>query len=184
MTFNYNPELDVPGERLTLSHPYDPHSMTFLHRGQTQPQVVNALYMNMYTPIIPGKRIYILASEAWFVLTFIACAMMLLKRRHERIWLVTTKQCAYGSFYAANTVLCLVVGVTLYLFAWNSGIAAMAAFSYAGTSMVEWIWIVPAPWWPLVVFAYISIHGYIPGCSPKSPLASRSVNKKGMAPHT
>ncbi|KAJ1024753.1 hypothetical protein NDA16_002793 [Ustilago loliicola] len=177
MVSNSTAQLEVPAQPLTLPHAYGPHSMTFLHRGQTQAQVVHALYKTMYAPITPGNRIYLLASEAWFILTVAICSVMLLKRRREKLWIVTTKYCAYGSLYVANAVICLIIAVTSYMFAWNLGAIVLAIFSYAHMSILEWFWIVPAPWWTLVIFAYISIHGFVLGCSPRSPLSSLGANR-------
>ncbi|SPC61861.1 related to Dik6, novel virulence factor [Ustilago sp. UG-2017b] len=177
MGLNSTAQLEMPAQPLIFSHAYGPHSMTFLHRGQTQAQVVNALYKTMYAPITPKNRIYVLASEAWFVLTMVICSVLLLRRRREKLWIITTKYSTYGTLYVGNAITCIIIAVTSYMFAWNFTAIVLAIYSFCHMSVLELFWFIPAPWWSLVVFAYISVHGFVLGCSPRSPLSSLGANK-------
>ena len=173
MAANVVPDLDAPYKPLNLMRPYSAQSMTFLHRGQTQTQVVDALYQVMYTPLSPGVRTWLLSSEFEVILTFIVCAVVLVKKKSfGKLWLWTKRDSTYGSFYVTNAVMCFIVGVTLYLVAWDLTAIIIASFSFAHVSTLEWLWVAPGPWTPLVVGSYASIHGFVVGCSPKSPLSS------------
>lgn len=173
MNKNNAPSLDQPGKPISLTDATDPASMLFLHRGQTQAQVVHALYTVMYAPIHRSHRIWLLASEFEVITTFLVCTIMLIKKKSlGKLWIVAKRASLYGSFYVANAVFVLVLGVATYLVAWDLTAIIVAALSFAKISSMEWWWIIPLPWWPLVIGSYFSIHGFILGCSPHSPLSA------------
>ncbi|SPO26968.1 related to Dik6, novel virulence factor [Ustilago trichophora] len=128
----------------------------------------------MYQPCSKSLRIFLLASELETILTFVLCAFVIYKKQKRslgKLWIMTKRESPYGSFYMANCVLTLVLGVALYLVAWSITALIIAAFSFVGLSSYSWWWVIPLPWWPLVTGAWISIHGFIIGCSPRSPLS-------------
>lgn len=166
-------QLDAPARALSLSHAVDPNNMIFLHRGQTQQELIKALFKVMYVPQPRRSRIWLLASEFEVILTFLVCSIMLVKKRSlGKLWLITKRDSPHGSFYVANAVFVLVLGVSTYLVAWDITALIIAAFSFANISAMEWWWVIPLPWLPLVLGAYVSIHGFAVGCSPRSPLSS------------
>lgn len=167
------PDLDAPTRALSLLRTITPDDMIFLHRGQTQEQLVKALYNIMHTPQPRRNRIWLLASEFEVIVTFLACTVMLIKKRSlGKLWIFAKRDSSQGTFYVANAVFVLVVSVAVYLVAWGIADLALAAFSYAHLSSMEWWWVIPLPWVPLVIGAYVSIHGFAVGCSPGSPLSS------------
>ncbi|SPO28860.1 related to Dik6, novel virulence factor [Ustilago trichophora] len=168
-------DLDETGRPLSLAHAYSPQSMTFLHRGQTQQEVVEALYKLIYAPETPGHRTWLLLSMFECLVALIACSAMILKKKSfGKVWIFTKRDSPFGSFYVTNAVFCLVLGVGLYLMAWNVTAIVIAAFSFADISSFEWWWVIPAPWWPILVCAWISIHGFVVGGSPRSPFSPNS----------
>lgn len=172
MATNATVELDRPGKPISLPYSYDPHSMTFLHRGQTQAQFVQTLYTTIYAPETSANRIWLLSSELECILTFVVCAFLLVKKKSVgKVWIFTRTESAFGTFLVPNAVLCLILGVAFYLVAWNFTAMIICGYSFAGVSSLEWWWICPAPWWPLVMGAYVGVHGFVIGCSPKSPLS-------------
>ncbi|SPO28810.1 related to Dik6, novel virulence factor [Ustilago trichophora] len=176
-------DLDGPGKPLSLLHPVDPSSMLFLHRNQTQSELVHALYIVMYAPTSRTLRNWLLASEFEVILTFLVCTIMLVKKKTlGKLWIFTRRRTLYGTFYVSNAVFVLVLGVAAYLVAWDLTAMIIASFSFAKVSTMEWWWIIPLPWWPLVVGAYVSIHGFAVGCSPRSPLSS--FNAQATATHS
>ncbi|KAJ1024723.1 hypothetical protein NDA16_002763 [Ustilago loliicola] len=167
------PDLDAPTRALSLSHTVAPNNMIFLHRGQTQQQLVKALYTVMHAPQPSRNRIWLLASEFEVISTFLICAIMLIKKRSlGKLWIITKRDSPHGSFYVANAVFVLVLGVSAYLVTWDITALVIAAFSFANISSMEWWWVIPLPWLPLVIGAYVSIHGFAVGCSPRSPLSA------------
>lgn len=167
------PDLDAPGRPLSLNKAIDPNSLKFIHRGQTQGQLIESLFTVLYAPWPKSKRGWLLASECEVALTFVVCTLMLYnKRRMGKLWILTKRDSIHGTFYVANSVFVLVLGTTAYLFSWSVTAMVVIAFSYNGLSSMEWWWCLPAPWLPLILTAYISIHGFILGCSPRSPLSS------------
>ncbi|SPO23842.1 related to Dik6, novel virulence factor [Ustilago trichophora] len=167
------PDLDAPGRPLSLTQAIDPNSLKFLHRGQTNAQIIQSLFTVIYAPWPKSNRAWLLASECEVALTFVVCALMLYnKRRMGKLWILTKRDSIHGTFYVTNSVFVLVLGVTTYLFSWSVTAMVVIASSYKGLSSMEWWWCLPAPWLPLVITAYISLHGFILGCSPRSPLSS------------
>ena len=145
---------------LSMLRSIDPSNMIFLHRGQTQDEVVHALYKLMYAPAPRSLRIWLLASEFEVILTFLVCTIMLIKKKSlGKLWIITRRQCNFGTFYVSNAVFVLVLGVALYLASWDLTAIVIAGYSFARKSSMEWWWAMPLPWWPLVTGAYISIHG-------------------------
>ncbi len=57
------PNLDGPPASLDLFHSFQPSSMAFIHRGQTQAQLVSALYRAIYDPLSDGTCYWLLLSE-------------------------------------------------------------------------------------------------------------------------
>ncbi|SPO27980.1 related to Dik6, novel virulence factor [Ustilago trichophora] len=173
MSADATSNLDGPGKALSLLHTIDPSSMLFLHRNQTQSELVHALYIVMYAPTPRSIRTWLLVSEFEVILTFLVCTIMLVKKKSlGKLWIFTRRKSHYGTFYVSNAVFVLVLGVATYLVAWDLSAMIYASFSFAKVSIMEWWWIIPLPWWPLAVSAYVSIHGFTIGCSPRSPLSS------------
>lgn len=167
------PDLDAPTRALSLLRTITPDDMIFLHRGQTQEQLVKVLYNIMHAPQSRRTRIWLLTSEFEVIVTFLVCTVMLIKKRSlGKLWIITKRDSCHGTFYVANAVFVLVVGVAVYLVAWGVTALVIVAFSYAHLSSMEWWWVIPLPWVPLVIGAYVSIHGFAVGCSPGSPLCS------------
>ena len=147
--------------------------MTFFHRGQTNAQLVTVLHKVVFQPQPHPNRIWLLSSGSECIFTFLVCAIMLYKKKSlGKLWFVTKRDSPYGAFYVTNSVFVLVVGVAVYLIAWDLMALIAAGFSFARSGTFRWWWIIPLPWWPLVVGAYTSIHGFAVGCSPKSPLST------------
>ncbi len=167
------PDLDAPVRWMSLAHPVQPNHMVFLHRNQTRLQLANALSTAINVPLKPAVRDFLLASEVECILTFLVCALMIYKKQAlGKSWIMTRRNSANGQFYVANAVFVLLIGVAVYLVAWNTTALAAAIFSFANVSTLQWTWIVPLPWLPLITGAYISLHGFVIGCSPRSPLTS------------
>lgn len=165
-------DLDAPERIPSLLHSIDPNSMIFLHRGQTRLQLAKALSTVVYAPLPHSSRIWLVASEFEVILTFLVCAIMLYKKRAlGHFWIFTKRTSQNGSFVVSNAVFTLVLGVASYLFAWDSLAMIISSFSFANISTMQWWCVIPLPWLPLVVSAYISIHGFTVGCSPRSPLS-------------
>lgn len=103
------------------------------------------------------------------------------KKSLGKLWLITKRKSPHGTFYVANAVFVLVVGVASYLVCWSLTALVISAYSFVGRSSLEFWWINPSPWWSLCICAYVSIHGFVVGCSPRSPLsiahASQSTNR-------
>lgn len=166
-------DLDAPPAPIRLSSAIHPSSMTFLHRGQTQAQVVSTLHRAIYNPLPRSNRYFLLVSETQVIITFAVCAYMLAKKNSlGKLWLMTRRDSPYGTFWVSNAVFMLVTTVTTYLVAWGIMALVVPIFSIVNISSLEWWWVVPLPWWPLVTGAYISIHGFAVGCSPRSPLSA------------
>lgn len=135
-------------------------------------QLANALSTAIYAPLHRTDRILLMASEIEVILTFILCAFMLYKKKAlGNFWIATKRSSPYGTFYVANAVFTLVLGVTGYLVALTITFFVITAFFLANFSTFEWYWIIPLPWLPLVLGAWVSTHGFAVGCSPRSPLS-------------
>ena len=92
-------ELDGPAETASLWRSIQPNSMTFLHRGQTQGQLIAILHKAIFQPEPHYNRTWLLASEAQCFLTFIVCAIMLIKKKSlGKLWILTKRDSPYGSF--------------------------------------------------------------------------------------
>ena len=174
------PDLDAPVRSLSLWRSFEPNNMVFLHRGQTRLELVNALATVINLQIPTSTRIWMLISETEVILTFFVCAVMLYKKQAlGKLWLITRRHSSHGTFFVSNAVFCIVTGVTLYLVAWDSTAMVILVFSYLRTSVMQWWWVIPLPWLPLVLGAYISVHGFAVGCSPRSPLAAQNEAARG-----
>ncbi|SPO29008.1 related to Dik6, novel virulence factor [Ustilago trichophora] len=166
------PDLAMPGKPISLSYPVDPKSMHFFHRGQTVGQVVKALFQLIYEPESNRNRIWLVSTEVEIVCSFALCFWLIGKKKSlGKIWFITKKDSPYGRYYVANAVFVLSVGVTAYLVLWDITAFIIAGFSFANRSTFEWWWIIPTPWWPLVMGVFVSGHGFTLACSPRSPLA-------------
>lgn len=166
------PDLDLTGLPVSLSHPIDPQSMTYFHRGQTQAQLAKALFQVIYTPVSHRNRFWVLTSEVECLLTYLVCFYLIYQKTSlGKMWLISKRDSPYGRFYISNAIFVLSLGVLVYLIVWDITGSIIVGFSYARRSTMEWWWTIPLPWWPLVVGAYISIHGCTVSCSPRSPLA-------------
>ncbi|KAJ1019006.1 hypothetical protein NDA18_006157 [Ustilago nuda] len=150
------PDLDAPARALSLLRTITPDDMIFLHRGQTQEQLVKVLYNIMHAPQPRRNRIWLLASEFQVIVTFLVCTVMLIKKRSlGKLWIITKRDSCHGTFYVANSVFVLVVGVAVYLVAWGVTTLVIAAFSYAHLSTMEWWWVIPLP-----AIGLVSMSGY------------------------
>ncbi|CDU24982.1 probable Dik6, novel virulence factor [Sporisorium scitamineum] len=171
------PDLDTPVHPLSLLHPVQPNNMIFIHRNQTRLELANALSPTVNTSLPASSRIWLLASEFEVIITFLVCSIMLYKKQAlGKLWIITKRSSTHGTFYVANAVFVLTLGVALYLFAWDTVAVVVSGFSFAHISVLEWWWIVPLPWMPLVIGTYVSIHGFAVGCSPRSPLSRVNAN--------
>ncbi|GAK63289.1 uncharacterized protein PAN0_003c1493 [Moesziomyces antarcticus] len=172
---NASQYLDLPYTVASLHRRTDPQSMAFLHRGLTQDQVLVALAHTIYQPVPSRMRVYLCANQFEVVLTLIVCGIMIIqKRSYSDVWLIARRRSAYGTFYVANALVTLIIAVALYLFAWGIACVFNVTYSFAKLSALEWWWSIPLPWYPLLAGSYISMHGFILGCSPASPLSINS----------
>lgn len=166
------PNLNAAGRTPNLLSVTDPLSMKFLHTNQTQSELLRALFVVTHAPWPHSSRIYLLASEFEVILTFLVCSVMLYKKRSlGKLWIITKRESHHGTFYVANAVFVLVLGVAAYLVSWDITALLIAVFSYTNLSSMRWWCVIPLPWLPLVLGAYVSIHGFTVGCSPRSPLS-------------
>lgn len=165
--------LDLPAQPISLLHKIDPTSMTFVHRGQTHAQLVHALYTSIYQPCSLSLRFLLLASEIEVILTLLLCVYIVTKKKRPfgNLWLLKKRESPYGTFYIANAIFTLVLSVAIYLIVWCGFALLVSAFSFLGHSSYSWWWANPLPWWPLIIGVYVSIHGFVLGCSPRSPLS-------------
>ncbi|GAC76415.1 hypothetical protein PANT_22d00015 [Moesziomyces antarcticus T-34] len=177
---NASQHLDMPDTAASLHRRTDPQSMAFLHRGLTQDQVLVALAHTIYQPTPSRMRVYLCANQFEVVLTLVVCgAMIILKRSYSDVWLIARRRSAYGTFYVANALVTLIIAVSLYLIGWGIACVFNVTYSFAKLSALEWWWSMPLPWYPLLAGTYISVHGFVLGCSPKSPL---SINSSANSP--
>ncbi|TKY89047.1 hypothetical protein EX895_001578 [Sporisorium graminicola] len=177
MSFISTPSLDALVPPLSLLRAIQPNNMIFIHRGQTRVELANALSSIVNTPIPNSCRIWLLASEVEVILTFVVCSIMLYKKKAlGKLWIFTRRVSRGGTFYVANAVFVLTLGVSCYLVAWDTFAVVIAGFSFAHKSVLEWLWVIPLPWLPLVIGAYVSIHGFAVGCSPRSSLSRINPN--------
>ncbi|GAC98230.1 protein phosphatase 2c [Pseudozyma hubeiensis SY62] len=173
MPFHQMPDIDAPAPPPSPFHPIHPNSLIFLHRGQTRLQIANALSTLLHKPTSNVARIWLFASELEVIITFVVCAVMLYKKRGlGEFWAFKKRESQTGTFWVANAVFTLVTTVAFYLSVWGITGVIIASYSFAHISFMEWWWVIPLPWLPLAVGAYISIHGFIVGCSPRSPLSA------------
>ncbi|CBQ68723.1 probable Dik6, novel virulence factor [Sporisorium reilianum SRZ2] len=164
--------LDAPVPPLSLLHPIQPNNMLFIHRNQTRLELANALSLIVNTSIPSTSRVWLVASELEVIITFLVCSIMLYKKQAlGKLWIITRRSSPGGTFWVANAVFVLTLGVSAYLMAWGTSAVAIVAFSYVHAAVLEWWWVIPLPWLPLVLGAYVSIHGFTVGCSPRSPLS-------------
>ncbi|EST09083.1 hypothetical protein PSEUBRA_001423 [Kalmanozyma brasiliensis GHG001] len=167
------PDLDAIPRPLSLLRPFEPNNMVFLHRGQTRLELINALSLSINGPMSHSVRSFLLVGEVECLITFVVVAFLLYKKQSlGKLWIITRRNSVHGTFYVANAVFVLVLGVALYLIAWNTTALVSVCYSSTLVSSFAWLWVVPLPWLPLIVCAYISIHGFAAGCSPLSPLSS------------
>ncbi|KIS67656.1 Dkh6 virulence factor [Mycosarcoma maydis] len=165
-------DMDVPSPSLSLLRAISPYSMTFLHRGQTRAQVIDTLAKLIYVPETDGHRVWLLISQVECVIALLVSVYLLLRKKtYCTLWLVSKRESAFGGLYVTNAVFTLVIGIGVYLLAWRATAITATAFSIARRSSIAWWWIIPAPWTPLVVGAYVSMHGFILSSSPRSPLS-------------
>ncbi|EST09561.2 hypothetical protein PSEUBRA_000778 [Kalmanozyma brasiliensis GHG001] len=158
---------------LSLSHTVQPDDMVFLSRGQTRLQLANALSIALYAPLHRHDRIWLMASQAEVFLTLVLCAVMVYKKKTlGSFWIITKRSTPYGTFYVANAVFTLVLGVIGYLIAFMITFGVVTAFDRANISSFEYFWIIPLPWLPLILGGWVSTHGFAVGCSPRSPLST------------
>ena len=165
--------LDAPAAAVSLWRPVQASSMSFLHRNQTNAELVAILHKAIFQPEPPHNRVWLIASACEGLLTFVLCAVLVHKKKSlGKLWLMARRESPYGTFFVANSILVLLVGVAVYLIAWDLTALIVAGLSYYNISSFQWWWVIPLPWWPLVVGAYISIHGFVLSCSPRSPLSN------------
>ncbi|KAJ9474672.1 Protein phosphatase 2c [Pseudozyma hubeiensis] len=173
MSVSQVPDVDAPAPPPHPFHSIHPNSMIFLHRGQTRLQLANALSTSIHMPTSHSGRIWLLASVSQVAFTFILCAIMLYRKRVlGEIWAFTQRKSQTGTFLVPNAVFVLCITVALYVLAWAITALVVISFAFAHVPTLQWYWIIPLPWWPLVTGAYVSIHGFMVGCSPRSPLST------------
>lgn len=172
MESNSTANLDMPSAALSLAHPISPHSMQFLHRGQTEAQVIDILFKVIFVPETVGHRVWLLISQFECLLAIgISLILLIRKKAFGNLWLLSRRDSPFGSFYVTNAVFCLVLGVAGYLFAWVVTAIVIVVTSFVKVSSYSWWWIIPLPFTPLVLGAELGLHGFIVGCSPRSPLS-------------
>ncbi|GAC98188.1 fructose 1,6-bisphosphate aldolase [Pseudozyma hubeiensis SY62] len=172
MEFNSTASLDMPSAALSLVHPISPRSMQFLHRGQTEAQVIDILFKVIYVPETTGHRVWLLISQFECLLAIgISFILLIRKKAFGNLWLLNRRDSPFGSFYVTNAVFCLVLGVAGYLFAWVVTAIVIATFSFVKIPSYAWWWTIPLPFAPLILGAELGLHGFILGCSPRSPLS-------------
>uniref|UniRef100_V5EGA3 Uncharacterized protein n=1 Tax=Kalmanozyma brasiliensis (strain GHG001) TaxID=1365824 RepID=V5EGA3_KALBG len=142
---------------LSLSHTVQPDDMVFLSRGQTRLQLANALSIALYAPLHRHDRIWLMASQAEVFLTLVLCAVMVYKKKTlGSFWIITKRSTPYGTFYVANAVFTLVLGVIGYLIAFMITFGVVTAFDRANISSFEYFWIIPLPWLPLILGGWLA----------------------------
>ncbi len=126
-----------------MSQPIDPMSMTFLHRGQTQAQLVQAP-SRIYSP--ESRTQPHLASFERIRMHHDLSSLLLLagkKKSLGKFWMFAKRQTPFGKIYVANAVFVLSIGVTAYLIVWDMTALVIASFSFANRSTFEWWWVIP-----------------------------------------
>lgn len=172
--------LDLPAVVPSLLRPITAASMTFLHRNQTEDQLLVALAHAIYQPLPSNLRIYVLAAEFVVLFIVLVCAVMMFeKRSFGGLWIFIARPTSFGTVYVANAVFLLVAAVVVYMLAYQSIALTVAAFIMAQRSTLEYWWVIPLPWYPLVAGGWTSIHGFVLGVSPKSPFSSHQSTKAG-----
>ncbi len=117
-------------------------------------------------------------------MTYLLCFFLLGKKKSlGKFWMFAKRQTPFGKIYVANAVFVLSIGVTAYLIVWDMTALVIASFSFANRSTFEWWWVIPFPWLPLVLAVFVSNHGFMLACSPRSPLApaGTSASRKKQA---
>ncbi|PWY97722.1 hypothetical protein BCV70DRAFT_44580 [Testicularia cyperi] len=113
----------------------------------------------------------LVATEVECAVTLLVCGFLLLKKRQMgKLWLFAVRRSTYGSFIVPNTVTVLVGGVAVYLLGWLALVGVIVIYTNQNAYMLDWLWVVPAPWIILDLAAYYSVFSFIVSSSPRSPL--------------
>lgn len=113
--------------------------MTFLYRGQTEQEVIHALYILMYQPLTRGTRIWLLASGFEVILTFFVCSIMVIRKKTlGKLWIITRRLSHYGTFFVSNAIFVLALVVAAYLLAWDLTAIVIVTFSFARLPSMGW----------------------------------------------
>ncbi|KAJ9480319.1 hypothetical protein PHBOTO_003570 [Pseudozyma hubeiensis] len=132
-------------------------------------------FINLIIRPRPNKALlsYMMIDIVQSIGTAIFCAYVMLKKGRARdARLVTFRQSPYGTFIVPNAVWSMMIMITIYLLGWAGFSTYIFYISVVDLPLLEWLFYIPVPWWPLAVGAFWATYGFVLTCSPRSPISN------------
>lgn len=97
----------------------------------------------------PSKavEIYMLCDVVQCLITFVACAYVLMKKgRLQNVRIFTLRTSPHGTFIVPNAICVLLTGVCVYLLMWAGFCSWIVWVQRTDHPLFEWLWFIPYPW--------------------------------------